>query len=325
MGERVLLQRLDRTRPLWEVCLVEGLAGNRWALATKTHHCMVDGVGSVDVAYVMLDDSPRAHPRRLRRATSRTSKADSRRVPAALGPSGERDRAGSPRRRGAASDRLQGRRARAATGQGALEIARSPHQALGGAARGAGAGRGDRPRRADRGAADEPQRPDRRKATARGSEDPAHRGQGAQERAGRHRQRRRPRAHRQMDGVRCLRAGRSLRPRGCGRWSRSTSDCRRAAGARQQDQLLFVALPVAGEDPLERFKAQVSEAESLKSGSGALGAATMIDVSSVAPPMLHSALARSMYATRLFNLTITNVPGPQQPLYALGSRMREVG
>ena len=36
-----------------------GLAGNRWALATKTHHCMVDGVGSVDVAYVMLDDSSR--------------------------------------------------------------------------------------------------------------------------------------------------------------------------------------------------------------------------------------------------------------------------
>jgi WS/DGAT/MGAT family acyltransferase len=51
-------QRLDRTRPLWEVVLIEGLAHDRWALATKTHHCMVDGVGSVDVAYVMLDDSP---------------------------------------------------------------------------------------------------------------------------------------------------------------------------------------------------------------------------------------------------------------------------
>src|SRR5579872_5815231 len=40
-------QRLDRRRPLWEMALVEGLADGRWALATKTHHCMVDGVGSV--------------------------------------------------------------------------------------------------------------------------------------------------------------------------------------------------------------------------------------------------------------------------------------
>lgn len=50
----------------------------------------------------------------------------------------------------------------------------------------------------------------------------------------------------------------------------------------------------------------------------------MIDVSSLAPPILHSSIARSMYATRLFNITITNVPGPQQPLYAFGSRMRQV-
>jgi WS/DGAT/MGAT family acyltransferase len=87
---------------------------------------------------------------------------------------------------------------------------------------------------------------------------------------------------------------------------------------------LFVSLPVAEVDPLDRYHAQVRTAESLKSGDEALGAATLIDVSSLAPPILHSTVARSMYATRLFNLTITNVPGPQQPLYALGSRMRAV-
>src|SRR5664279_2549256 len=48
-------QRLDRHRPLWEMALVEGLANGRWALATKTHHSMVDGVGSVDVGHLLLD------------------------------------------------------------------------------------------------------------------------------------------------------------------------------------------------------------------------------------------------------------------------------
>ena len=43
-----------------------------------------------------------------------------------------------------------------------------------------------------------------------------------------------------------------------------------------------------------------------------------------APPVLHSFLARSLFATRLFNVTITNVPGPQFPLYAFGSRLEAV-
>jgi WS/DGAT/MGAT family acyltransferase len=55
-------QRLDRHRTLWEMALVEGLADGRWALATKTHHCMVDGVGSVDVGHLMLDASANPAP-----------------------------------------------------------------------------------------------------------------------------------------------------------------------------------------------------------------------------------------------------------------------
>ena len=55
-------QRLDRHRPLWEMAIVEGLADGRWALATKTHHCMVDGVGSVDVTHLLLDTTPDAAP-----------------------------------------------------------------------------------------------------------------------------------------------------------------------------------------------------------------------------------------------------------------------
>ena len=47
--------RLGRDRPLWELLVVEGLARGRWALITKTHHCMVDGVAAVDAGQLMLD------------------------------------------------------------------------------------------------------------------------------------------------------------------------------------------------------------------------------------------------------------------------------
>jgi hypothetical protein len=50
----------------------------------------------------------------------------------------------------------------------------------------------------------------------------------------------------------------------------------------------------------------------------------MMELMALAPPALHSFIAQSLFATRLFNLTITNVPGPQQPLYALGSRVEEI-
>ncbi len=51
-------QRLDRTKPLWEMWIVEGLADDRWAVLTKTHHALVDGVGGVDIMTALLDLSP---------------------------------------------------------------------------------------------------------------------------------------------------------------------------------------------------------------------------------------------------------------------------
>jgi diacylglycerol O-acyltransferase len=52
---RVMSQQLDRTKPLWEMWVTEGLGGDRWALVSKTHHCMVDGVAATDLLSVMLD------------------------------------------------------------------------------------------------------------------------------------------------------------------------------------------------------------------------------------------------------------------------------
>jgi WS/DGAT/MGAT family acyltransferase len=60
---RVMAQRLDRDFPLWEYWLVDGLAGGRWALISKVHHCMVDGVSGTDLYRVIFDLSPEPSPR----------------------------------------------------------------------------------------------------------------------------------------------------------------------------------------------------------------------------------------------------------------------
>ena len=55
---RVMSRRLDRSRPLWELYLVEGLAGGRFALVAKTHLALVDGSDTVDLGQVLLDEAP---------------------------------------------------------------------------------------------------------------------------------------------------------------------------------------------------------------------------------------------------------------------------
>lgn len=62
LGGRILAQRLDFSRPLWESWLVEGLADGRWALISKVHHCMVDGVGGSDLIALLLDHTPGYRP-----------------------------------------------------------------------------------------------------------------------------------------------------------------------------------------------------------------------------------------------------------------------
>src|SRR3954454_22297399 len=57
---RVLGQRLDMAKPLWELWLVEGLAEGRWAIISKVHHCMVDGVAGSDLMQLMFDLQPDA-------------------------------------------------------------------------------------------------------------------------------------------------------------------------------------------------------------------------------------------------------------------------
>ena len=55
LAARVFSQRLDRTKPVWEMWLVDGVEGERFAIVGKTHHCLVDGVSGVDITTVLFD------------------------------------------------------------------------------------------------------------------------------------------------------------------------------------------------------------------------------------------------------------------------------
>jgi WS/DGAT/MGAT family acyltransferase len=58
LAARIMSQQLDRSKPLWEIWFAEGLSDNRFALISKTHHCLVDGVSGADIMSVMLDLGP---------------------------------------------------------------------------------------------------------------------------------------------------------------------------------------------------------------------------------------------------------------------------
>jgi len=59
---RIASRQLDRNRPLWEAWIIEGLRGDRFALVSKMHHCMVDGKSGVDLAHVILHIDPKFRP-----------------------------------------------------------------------------------------------------------------------------------------------------------------------------------------------------------------------------------------------------------------------
>jgi WS/DGAT/MGAT family acyltransferase len=87
---------------------------------------------------------------------------------------------------------------------------------------------------------------------------------------------------------------------------------------------VFVDLP-AGEAPLaERVAAISAQTRELKESAAVRAGALMVGASGWAPPVLSGMLARAMGSVRAFNLVVSNIPGPQQPFYLRGTRMREV-
>ena len=297
--------RLDRTRPLWEMALIDGLAEGRWALAHKTHHCLVDGVGSVDVAYLLLDTEPNApeRPPAPPPLPGNTSVLQPF-VPSPPQPIANVAQAGARVARAGVHAALHPREALERSAALAELIVRdeligAPHTSLnvtiGSTRRFAVV---NRPldefkaiRRALGGSIN-----DVVLAVC-------------------------------TTGLRHLLLGRGEQLQRRGLRAMVPMNVRQSSETLMlgnRISSLFVDLPVATEDASERHRQIVATTERLKSSSAAAGAEAMIDLAALAPPVVHAALARSLYATRLFNVTITNVPGPQIPLYAFGAQLREV-
>src|SRR5580658_6084171 len=62
LAGRLFSQRLDRSKPLWEIWMVQSMSGGRFALVAKTHHALVDGVSGVDITTVLFDTAAEPAP-----------------------------------------------------------------------------------------------------------------------------------------------------------------------------------------------------------------------------------------------------------------------
>lgn len=295
--------RLDRSRPLWDIVLLDGLADGGWSLATRTHHCMVDGVGSVDVAHLLLDDEPRAGGATSLLPTTDAQPERRGHTPAWLtAPVHAAEVAVQAVRDGAelALHPLETLRASKAVVELVLreELAPAPQSSLNAPI--------SATRRFDSLTVSLDDVRTVKVAAGCTINDVA--------------------LAAVSGGLRALLLARDEQPP---RGLRAMVPINRRELSEHSElgnkiSSLFVELPVDEPDAEARLHRVHATTSALKAGAQALGASTLLSLTSLAPPVLHAALARSLYATRLFNVTITNVPGPQVPLYALGARMRNV-
>jgi WS/DGAT/MGAT family acyltransferase len=304
---RLMAVELDRHRPLWEVWMVEGLTGGRWALISKVHHCMVDGVSGTDLMVQLLDTNRRT-----------TTRSDDPWTPAPepsaarLTVQGALDLLGIPVRQ------LQSAGALWRRPRQSFDAARSVMDG----AKALGRELQPAPTLSVEGAIG----PHRRWAAARGYLDEL-------------------KAIRSVlggtvnDVVLAVIAGAFrdlLLARGDpvdGSVLRSLVPVSvRAAGdhtANNQVSALIAELPVGVADPVERLDATRREMEALKASHEAETGELLSTLAGFTPAIVQVLALRSATAglrrlpQRTVHTVTTNVPGPQYPLYALGREMIE--
>lgn len=305
LAGRLFSQRLDRSKPLWEIWLVDRLVGGRFALIAKTHHALVDGISGVDITTVLFDASPDPAPTG-QPAAPWTAKP----LPGAAKLLGEalRERMTVPAemRRGA---RAVFRAPRKAASQ-VLEAAASVGAT---AIAGISAPAPDSPFNVEIG-------PHRRytfhdadlgefkaiKDSLGGTLNDV-----------------------VLTAV-SLALGRYLRNRETDTdelvlkamvpVSVRAESQRGALG--NQVAAMWAPLPVGVHNPAEALHQVSTSMAGLKKSGQAVGARVLTNLAGFAPPTILSQAARLQARQRFFNLVVTNVPGPQFPLYVLGRRLR---
>ncbi len=307
-GERQLLEwaadfwshRLDRARPLWRVVLLKGLAGGRWALVTKTHHCLVDGVGSVDAGTVLLDAEPRPGPWKppARPLAQQHGSPNAVRRLAALPLAAAEATAGAVRHPRRAAEGVDAARALVellvrdelvTAPKTSLNVHLSQHRRLA--------------------VAEVPL--DEMKEITRALGGTVNDVILALVTA----------------GLRELLVARDEVPPAAGLRAMVPVNVREAAEhLKLGNQLtsLFVHLPVFVAESRPRYRRVRAEMTRLKAGHQAEGGQLLVDLAGLAPPAVHSVAAQALFATRLFNVTVTNVPGSPTTLYAFGAPLRRV-
>jgi WS/DGAT/MGAT family acyltransferase len=302
---RLMSRPLDHTRPLWETYLVEGLARNRIAVITKTHQAVVDGVG-VEIGQVILDVSPTPRQPVENLWMPQPEPSSLQLVADAVAEVVQQPGELVENVRSAAMDTV-------ATVQ---KVA----SALGGLASAL--------RTAATPAPGSPlnvriSSPQRRFAVSRTKlED--------------FRAIRRTHGGTINDGVLAALSGAMrnwLLSRGEIVTGQTTMRAMAPLSVRDEDgsngnqvSAYLVDLPVGEPNPVVRLH-HVSHAMRAHQESGqSVAADTLVKVSGFAPPTLHAlgARAASSFSRRLFNVVVTNVPGPQVPLYAAGAKMTEM-
>ena len=301
---RIMSQQLDRAKPLWELWIAEGLEDGGWAILSKTHHCMVDGVSGTDLLTVVMDRTRKPRRKKPEKWEPEAEPSDLRLVADSL-----RVRLVSP---------YEMVRSVRSAFRGPRRIA----QRMGEVARGLGTF-GSMIRSGPPSELNGPIGPHRRWNWAQTSLDEI-------------RQIRKAHGGTVNDVVLAAitRGFRDLlRSRGeaiVGRRVRTLVpvSVRRAdekGTLNNRVSAVFPELPVGIDDPLERLGSIREQMDGLKERKQAVAAEALTQMSGFAPPMLLSLGARifSRLPQRRVQTVTTNVPGPQEPLYAAGRRMTQ--
>jgi diacylglycerol O-acyltransferase / wax synthase len=303
LAGRVFSQSLDRSKPLWELWLVEGLADGRFALISKTHHALVDGVSGVDIATVLFDASPDPVP---------VAPPDHEWVRRPL-PSEAQLLADALLERATVPGEIA--RGVRATFRGPRQIAEKLGEALVGVGAMAWAGFGAAPpspfnvrigphRRFTWVSAELAELKAIKNALGGTVNDVVLSVVAGA--LGRY-----MRLHGEQTEDLVLKAMVPISVR---------ADVEQGALGNKV-AAMWAPLPVGMTDPIQRLLKIRREMQDVKDSGQAVGAQVLTELSGFAPPTVMAQAARLQARQRLFNLVVTNVPGPQMPLYVLGREL----